>query len=54
MILSRMLTFRADEELAAELARIPGRSDFIRAAIERALERRPPPVRAAEPPKDGL
>src|SRR6266702_1605139 len=48
MYLSRMLTFRADEDMAAELARIPDRSEFMRRAIEKALERRPA-IEAAEP-----
>lgn len=51
MYLSRMLTFRADEDMAAELARIPDRSEFMRRAIERALERRPPPVIVEESAK---
>jgi hypothetical protein len=41
-----MLTFRVDEELASELAAIPERSNFVREALERALDRRPPPVRS--------
>jgi metal-responsive CopG/Arc/MetJ family transcriptional regulator len=38
-LLSRWLTVRISEELASEIAEIPDRSEFIRAAIENALER---------------
>jgi hypothetical protein len=45
MRLSRMLSFRATEDMAAEVASIPDKSDFMRRALERALERRTPPGR---------
>jgi hypothetical protein len=46
-LLSRMVSFRCPEELAAALATIPDRdrSEFMRKALERALRRLPPPVR---------
>lgn len=34
----RVFTFKADEQLAALLDKVPNRSDFIRNAIETALE----------------
>ena len=38
----RVFTFKTDEDLAETLSRIPNRSEFIRNAIEAALENRCP------------
>ncbi|WP_136796302.1 CopG family transcriptional regulator [Desulfosediminicola ganghwensis] len=38
----RVFTFKADEELAEILDRIPNKSEFIRRAIEMAMENRCP------------
>lgn len=38
----RVFTFKADEELAGILDRIPNKSEFIRKAIEMAMENRCP------------
>jgi hypothetical protein len=38
----RVFTFKTDENLAEELARIPNKSEFIRHAIERALANKCP------------
>lgn len=38
----RVFTFKADEDLAEMLDRIPNKSEFIRQAIEGALENRCP------------
>ena len=38
----RVFTFKADEQLAESLARIPNKSEFIRRALEEALENKCP------------
>ncbi len=38
----RIVTFKADEQLAGDLDKIPNKSDFIRKAIQSALEQKCP------------